>query len=42
MASGDLVAAKAQLTEIRTRGGRNSWAEIALRMAIENGQGSSY
>ena len=42
VASGDLVAAKAQLTEIRTRGGRNTWAELALRMAIENGQGSTY
>ena len=42
VASGDLVAAKAQLTEIRTRGGRNTWAELALRMAIETGQGSTY
>ena len=40
--SGKLDLARAQLTEIRTRGGRGTWAEISLRMAIENGRGYSY
>ena len=39
---GDLTAAKLQLTEIRMRGGRGTWPEIALRMAIESGRGTSY
>ena len=34
--------AYAQLTEIRSRGGRGTWAEISLRMALQNGQGYSY
>ena len=40
--TGEIAAARAQLTEIRTRGGRGTWAEISLRMAIENGRGYSY
>ena len=40
--AGDLVAARAQLTEIRSRGGRNTWAEFSLRQAIETGTGYSY
>lgn len=40
--AGDMVAARAELTEIRARGGRGSWPELSLRMAIENGQGFSY
>lgn len=39
---GDLTAARTQLSEIRQRGGRDSWAELSLRMAIENGRGYSY
>ena len=41
-AIGDLVAAKAQLTEIRLRGGRQTWAEYALAQAIETGVTHSY
>ncbi|WP_298292547.1 hypothetical protein [uncultured Litoreibacter sp.] len=40
--AGDRVGAKLQLAEIRTRGGRNTWAEIALRNAIQTGTGSNY
>jgi len=39
---GDLVAAKVQLTEIRPRGGRNTWAEFSLAQAIRSGVGYSY
>ena len=39
---GDLVAARAELTEIRKRDGRGTWPELALRLAIENGRGFSY
>ena len=39
---GDLVGARMQLSEIRNRGGRQTWPEIALRMAIERGVGPSY
>lgn len=39
---GDLVGAQAQLTEIRARDGRQTWPEIALRMAIDTGVGPSY
>ena len=38
---GDMLGAKAQLAEIRTRGGRNSWAYTALKLAI-SGQPSNY
>lgn len=40
--AGDLVAARAELTQIRARGGRGTWAEISLRLAIENGPGVAY
>lgn len=40
--SGDLVAARAQLLEIRARGGTGSWAEAALYAAIVTGTGYSY
>ena len=39
---GDLVGARLQLSEIRARDGRQTWPEIALRMAIERGAGQSY
>lgn len=34
---GDLLGARAQLLEIRSRGGSGSWAETALLSAIETG-----
>ncbi len=40
--AGRTDAARAQLTEIRTRGGRGTWAEISLRLALESGTGPSY
>ncbi|MCF6443393.1 tetratricopeptide repeat protein [Nereida sp. MMG025] len=40
--TGAVELAAAQLTEIRTRGGRGSWPEVSLRLAIENGQGFAY
>lgn len=39
---GNLEAAKLQLTEIRARGGRNTWAEHALKQAISRGRGYAY
>ena len=42
VASGQMVLAQAQLTEIRMRGGRDSWAEVSLQQAINTGVGSSY
>ncbi|MCK0095492.1 hypothetical protein MWU60_07905 [Yoonia sp. F2084L] len=42
VASGDMVLAQAQLTEIRMRGGRDTWAEASLVQAINTGVGSSY
>lgn len=39
---GEITLARAELTEIRRRGGRQTWAEISLRTAIERGQGFSY
>ena len=39
---GDLLLARADLTEIRRRGGRGTWPEVALRMAIDSGRTSSY
>lgn len=39
---GQTTLARAELSEIRTRGGRGTWAEISLRMAIQSGQGYSY
>ncbi len=40
--AGDVVLAQAQLTEIRMRGGRGTWAEWSLRQAIATGAGYSY
>ncbi len=40
--AGAMLQARAQLTEIRTRGGRGTWAELSLRMAIDSGTGYSY
>lgn len=34
--------ARAELSTIRANGGRGTWAEISLRMAIDTGRGSSY
>jgi len=39
---GNIVQARAQLTEIRRRGGRGTWAEFSLRMAIDSGRGYNY
>ncbi|RVT84505.1 hypothetical protein DXV76_12550 [Rhodobacteraceae bacterium CCMM004] len=41
-AMGDMAGARAQLTEIRTRGGRFTWPEVALRLAIESGRAPAY
>lgn len=42
VASGEMVLAQAQLTQIRMRGGRDSWAEASLVQAINSGVGPSY
>ncbi|MGJ8588956.1 MAG: hypothetical protein ACSHXW_12435 [Yoonia sp.] len=42
VASGEMVLAQAQLTEIRMRGGRDTWAEASLVQAITTGSGASY
>jgi tetratricopeptide (TPR) repeat protein len=42
VASGNIELAKLELSEIRKRGGRSSWPELSLRMAIQSGQGYSY
>lgn len=34
--------ARAELSEIRARGGRNTWPEMALRLALTSGRGTSY
>lgn len=39
---GNLKAARVQLAQIQTRGGRDSWPETSLRNAIETGEGYSY
>ena len=39
---GALYEAREQLTEIRVRGGRQTWPEYALASAIRTGQGYSY
>ena len=39
---GEMTLAMAQLTEIRMRGGRDTWAEASLADAIETGEGYSY
>lgn len=40
--AGDLSLAQAQLTEIRMRGGRDTWAEVSLARAIATGEGYSH
>jgi len=40
--TGATALAQAQLTEIRMRGGRETWAEAALEQAIATGRGPSY
>lgn len=42
VAAGDRAMAQVQLTEIRMRGGRGTWAEAALEQAIVTGLGTSY
>jgi len=42
VAEGRLDDARAQLTEIRARGGRSTWAETALRLAIDEGRPMAY
>lgn len=40
--AGDRTGARKQLAEIRARGGRGSWPEIALKRALSRGSGFSY
>lgn len=40
--AGDRAGAKLQLAEIRARGGRDTWAELALKQALISGAGFSY
>ena len=40
--AGELEAARAQLIEIRLRGGTGTWAEASLQTAIESGKTYSY
>lgn len=40
--AGEMKLAQAQLSEIRARGGRGTWAELSLRMALDSGRGYSY
>ena len=40
--AGETARARAELSEIRRRGGRGTWAEIALRLAIEAGRTPAY
>ncbi len=42
LASGQRGLAQAQLTEIRMRGGRGSWAEVSLAAALDTGTPSNY
>ena len=39
---GEMELAQAQLSEIRARGGRQTWPELSLRLAIQNGGTFSY
>ena len=36
--AGDIAGAKTQLTEIRKRGGRQTWPEVALRLHLEGAE----
>ena len=40
--TGNITLARAELSEIRHRGGRSTWPEVSLRMAIQSGAGYSY
>lgn len=40
--TGDLDAAKVQLSEIRARGGRGTWPEQSLKIALSSGKTFSY
>ena len=40
--AGDMVLARTELSEIRARGGRGTWAETALRLTLETGRGTAY
>lgn len=42
VAVGNLTAARAQLQEIRARGGRETWAEFALETSIRTSRGYAY
>lgn len=42
VAMGKIDLARAELTEIRLRGGRQGWPEFSLRKAIETGRGYRY
>lgn len=42
LANGDEAGAAAQLSEIRARGGRNTWAEEALAMALSGRNAPAY
>ncbi|NNF25205.1 MAG: tetratricopeptide repeat protein [Rhodobacteraceae bacterium] len=39
---GDMVGARAELSQIRARGGRDSWPAFALKSAIAKGPGEAY
>ncbi|MEM8977862.1 MAG: tetratricopeptide repeat protein [Pseudomonadota bacterium] len=39
---GKLSLARAELSQIRKSGGRNTWAETSLKLAIERGKGFAY
>lgn len=39
---GRLDLARAELTEIRRLGGRGTWAEVSLRLALRSGRGFAY
>lgn len=42
VAAGNLEEARQELQEIRQRGGRETWPEVSLRLAIRSGRGFSY
>lgn len=42
VAQGDMTSAQAQLTQIQARDGRDTWAETALKRAIQSGVGYDY
>ena len=40
--AGDLDGARAELTRIRASGGRGTWPEFSLRLALDRGRGFTY